>query len=362
MPFEVHFSSSWADRVRRGDVDYDASRTDPDLAAHVMVTRERGVALVGPPAKRVFGEVLWRDYIASIKDDFDWIVDDDNLLTTPFYGVLNAARVCMVLEQGEGCVPSKDEAGEWALKQFPASEQDIVRQALACYRDGGPVKDADRQVHGHAWAGAQLRSFRDYVKGRALDDLLDAEERGLEGSPWDQEVVREARRAVDARGLEALAVDDLEEGDLDDIPWSGSSTHIDHVRRALQRVPPGEVEYLAVRTPSRAPIAKGGIDYAERADGGTLWQLATHPDLQGLGIGTRLIRAAEDRIRRRGLPYAYLGVEDGNAPARRLYERLGYKEVGREPDSWDQEDEHGDVYRYETEVVILRKELKTGDL
>ena len=171
------------------------------------------------------------------------------------------------------------------------------------------------------------------------------------------EVVREAHEAIGHGGASALVVDDLTELDLDRISWSGNPMHIVHVGRALDRVASGEVEYLAVRAPSGAPIAKGGIDYSERAGGGTLFQLATHPELQGLGIGSRLVEVAEERIRRRGLRCAYLGVEDYNVSARRLYERLGYAEVGREAASWEQEDEHGNVSLYETEIAILRRDL-----
>src|SRR6266702_6091962 len=70
-------------------------------------------------------------------------------------------------------------------------------------------------------------------------------------------------------------------------------------------------------------------------DSGVFSQLATLDGLQGLGIATMLIAAAEQRVRGRGLAFATLGVEDGNPRARRLYQRLGYQASGRQHASWE---------------------------
>jgi hypothetical protein len=65
------------------------------------------------------------------------------------------------------------------------------------------------------------------------------------------------------------------------------------VRRALDCVPSGEVEYQVVRAPDGNPIAKVGTDCAANPGAGTLWQMATIEELRGLGIGTHVISAAE---------------------------------------------------------------------
>lgn len=89
----------------------------------------------------------------------------------------------------------------------------------------------------------------------------------------------------------------------------------------------------------------------------TLWQLGVHPALRSCGIGTLLIASAEARITARGLTVAELGVEEGNPRARALYERLGYRAYGREPDSWEAETAEGSVERYETVCTLMRKDL-----
>ena len=52
---------------------------------------------------------------------------------------------------------------------------------------------------------------------------------------------------------------------------------------------------------------------------------------RGRGIGTRLVRFAEERSFRES-PNVFLCVSSFNAGARRLYERLGYSVVGELPD------------------------------
>lgn len=52
--------------------------------------------------------------------------------------------------------------------------------------------------------------------------------------------------------------------------------------------------------------------------------MAVEPSAQGRGIGKRLLTAAEDEARRRGLPYMGLMVTEDNAAARALYESAGY--------------------------------------
>ena len=160
-----------------------------------------------------------------------------------------------------------------------------------------------------------------------------------------------------AEGPDSLTVSDLTPADLPLIAWSGSATHLESVTRALERVPSGEVEYLAVRAPDGQIVAKGGIDYKQHAQAPTMWQLATRTELQSRGIGTLLIQTMEDRMRARGFKRAMVGVEHNNPRARLLYERLGYKTCGTEHASWERLDEHGHRFLYETEVILLDKQL-----
>lgn len=52
--------------------------------------------------------------------------------------------------------------------------------------------------------------------------------------------------------------------------------------------------------------------------------MAVEPSARRYGIGSRLLAAAEDEARRRGLPYMGLMVTEDNAAALALYERAGF--------------------------------------
>jgi ribosomal protein S18 acetylase RimI-like enzyme len=163
--------------------------------------------------------------------------------------------------------------------------------------------------------------------------------------------------STDATVTMPVTVRDLLPQDLPACTWSGSATHLRHVERELARAASGEVEYLAVCTPVDLPVAIGGIDYEVAEEAGTLWQLAVLPALQSCGLGTLLVRAAEQRIRHRGLRRAELAVEEDNPRARALYERLGYVAHGRKPEAWDEEGPDGSIRRHETMCVLMRKGL-----
>jgi len=156
---------------------------------------------------------------------------------------------------------------------------------------------------------------------------------------------------------ESLSVTPLTNNDLPDIEWSGNQGHTDAVRKALERVEGGGVDYLAVRDKDGKPIAIGGVDYEVNVGTGTLWQLATREDFRGLGIGSRLIAELEQKIINRGISSASLSVETNNPRAKALYERLGYKQYGQDQESWQEIDNDGRPSTYHAQVDLLRKEL-----
>jgi ribosomal protein S18 acetylase RimI-like enzyme len=58
-------------------------------------------------------------------------------------------------------------------------------------------------------------------------------------------------------------------------------------------------------------------------------ELHVHPDYQGRGIGTRLVRAAIRQARADGFAVMYLVAEASNDSARRVYEKTGFREHSR---------------------------------
>lgn len=64
-------------------------------------------------------------------------------------------------------------------------------------------------------------------------------------------------------------------------------------------------------------------------DQGELANIAVRPELRGRGLGARLLDEVVAVSRRRGVAKLYLEVRDSNDGALRLYERFGFREVGR---------------------------------
>lgn len=58
-------------------------------------------------------------------------------------------------------------------------------------------------------------------------------------------------------------------------------------------------------------------------------ELHVHPDFHNQGIGTRLVCAAIRQARTAGYTAMYLETEASNGPARRAYEKAGFREHNR---------------------------------
>ncbi len=153
MPYEFHYSEGHRRMYQNalGESDFwqsQSTQTDPDLAAHFVITRERGIALVGKPPREVLPEVPVDDYIDSILGDFDDAAAQ--IQSAPVYGVLNLCRVYWFLQKN--AIASKDEAGAWAVSTLPEAYRSVVVQALREYRGGQGRYNAE-----------ELQRFADYI-------------------------------------------------------------------------------------------------------------------------------------------------------------------------------------------------------
>ena len=146
---------------------------------------------------------------------------------------------------------------------------------------------------------------------------------------------------------------DLEPSDLSELDWSGGTEHLRSIAEVLPLLAEGQVEYLVGELPNGRLVAAGGADLRPVAGAGVLWQLVVHPLVQGLGLGTALVRAIEERLSARGLEQARLSVEHDNPEAARLYRRLGYRELGSAVESWPV----AGGRRYVTVTSVLGKSL-----
>ncbi|BAD64502.1 adenylyltransferase [Shouchella clausii] len=141
-PFEFHYSSFHKVKYLTDETYFCGGYEDPDLAAHFVVTYNRGSVLFGKPIKEVFKAIDHNYYIDSIKSDvngaFEGIIDN------PVYYVLNLARVLLYVR--ESAISSKKEAGEWALNELPNQYKYTIAQCLAKYENGLETLNLDEDM------------------------------------------------------------------------------------------------------------------------------------------------------------------------------------------------------------------------
>ena len=164
MPYELHYSSSWHNRILNDEVVYGQEQVDPDLQAHLFCLPRRGARLFGEPIADTFGEVRWEDFLEAVVDDFGWIVEGEHILESPYYGILNICRVFQALTENRHDPFSKDEGGQWGLAHFPPSYRPLIAKALHVYHAGDPVDEKCLKTGGAAWDRDQLLSFREYAR------------------------------------------------------------------------------------------------------------------------------------------------------------------------------------------------------
>jgi ribosomal protein S18 acetylase RimI-like enzyme len=127
-----------------------------------------------------------------------------------------------------------------------------------------------------------------------------------------------------------VAIRPCTRADLPGLEWYGLfAAHRDIFRDAFARQERGE-NLMLLAVLNGFPIGQTWIDLARRRaeSAGLLWAVRVYPFLQGHGVGTRLLVAAEEALRERGFEWAEIGVEKSNPGARRLYERQGFRVVG----------------------------------
>ncbi len=128
-PFELHYSKMWGEIYEQNKVDFSKQNRDPDLAAHIVVTLNRGICLYGEPINKVFKPIPEKFYVESILYDAKDI--ERNPMEDPVYSILNLCRVLYYLK--EKVVSSKKEAGEWAIEILPESLRRLIYKALKVY-------------------------------------------------------------------------------------------------------------------------------------------------------------------------------------------------------------------------------------
>jgi predicted nucleotidyltransferase len=128
-PFEFHYSESFRERFAAGEVEPWDGTTNRDLAAHVAVLRESGVALTGPPPRKLFPLVPDEDLRDALLYELEWTLRGDIWLIPGAIrnSVLTRARMWATLATGE--LHSKKTGAEWALSLLPDELRPVLEHA-----------------------------------------------------------------------------------------------------------------------------------------------------------------------------------------------------------------------------------------
>jgi streptomycin 3"-adenylyltransferase len=112
-----------------GELEPWGSPMNPDLAPLLALTRERGVALAGPPPAEALDAVpradLRRASVADLERLLGHLPDDTRNI------LLTLARIWCTLATGE--IVAKDEAATWVLERVGAEHREVLRRARAGY-------------------------------------------------------------------------------------------------------------------------------------------------------------------------------------------------------------------------------------
>ncbi|MCU9614816.1 DUF4111 domain-containing protein [Caldibacillus lycopersici] len=136
----------------------DEIHSDPDLAAHITITKKRGICLYGESIDNIFPLVPVHDYVASIMGDFRDCIE--NIEEDPIYCTLNVIRVYWYLK--EGIISSKQEAGEWGIFTFPIEQKETVRKAVECY-------SKDKKMY--SFEKDELEQLKNYIVFHVQNEL-----------------------------------------------------------------------------------------------------------------------------------------------------------------------------------------------
>ena len=131
-----------------------------------------------------------------------------------------------------------------------------------------------------------------------------------------------------------LTLRDLEPEDLPELDWSGGPEHLAALAAALPATWAGQQVVLVAALPNGRLVAHGSARWVGGEDFGLLETLAVHEICQGLGVGSWLVAALEERVRATGRRRARIAVEQDNPRAAALYRRLGFAEIGSLLQTW----------------------------
>lgn len=157
------------------------------------------------------------------------------------------------------------------------------------------------------------------------------------------------------------------EEDIPRLEWFGQFTHF---RRLFQETYQQQLQgrrLMLVADVNGFPVGQvfvsleaAFLNFSGAEPQGYLYALRVMEPFQRLGLGTALVRAAEQRLRDSGYRSATIAVAKDNEGALRLYSRLGYRIFGEDAGRWSYVDHVGKTCFVEEPCWLMEKLLEAG--
>lgn len=147
--------------------------------------------------------------------------------------------------------------------------------------------------------------------------------------------------------------------DLPKLEWFGMfAPHQGLIKEAFERQEKGE-NLMLVAEVNDFPAGQIWIDLArKRAEAaGVLWAMRVFPAMQKLGIGSRLLQAAEAVLAAGHYDWAELSVTKENPSAKQWYERRDYRVMAEEVNQYNFITPDGFEARIAEDAWVMRKPL-----
>ena len=166
--------------------------------------------------------------------------------------------------------------------------------------------------------------------------------------------------------IETLTIRKITNEDLPDLEWGGEFTHFRRVyTNAFQNQQKGNAILWAAELNGTGIIGQAFVQLIgsrpELADGrirAYIFSVRVQSLYQNLGVGTKIMKHAEQDIFMRGFSYATLNVGKHNINARRFYERLEYQVIGDEAGIWSYLDHRGKRRYVHEPAWRMQKQLR----
>ena len=154
---------------------------------------------------------------------------------------------------------------------------------------------------------------------------------------------------IDRSFLGQVVIRPVRQDDLPALEWEGEYTHFRRLYSEIfQNTTKGEALMWTADLPGMGLIGQLFVQLKsarkELADGQSrsyIYGFRVKPSFRGVGVGSRLLYAAEGDLAQRKFRWISLNVGRQNHDALRFYKRCGYQVVAAEPGRWSYQDEQG---------------------